>query len=100
MLHSIADNIKHYWAAGTAIVAMIGLAMSGISYYARAEATHMIDAALVKPLDKLNKRADDVDNKLFMLQQDAVKQNEKLKGVEKQLDIIIELMKKDQRNEK
>ena len=100
MLRDIAESIKHYWAAGTAIVAMLGLAMSGVTYYARAEATHMIDAALVKPLDKLNKRADDVDNKLFMLQQDAVKQNEKLKGVEKQLDIIIELMKKDRNKDR
>lgn len=100
MLHEIADNIKHFWAAAAAVVAMLGIAMSGVSYYARAEATQMIDAALVKPLDKLNKRADDVDNKLFMLQQDSVKQNEKLKGVEKQLDIIIELMKKDRNKDR
>lgn len=100
MLERIADLIKKYWPVVTALTFVLGMSFSGIRYYARAEANDLINAALVEPLDKLNKRTDELDNKLFGLQQNNVQQNEKLKGLEKQLDIIIELMKKDQRNDK
>lgn len=97
MLEKIADSIKQYWPVVTAITFILGMMLSGVRYYARAEASDLIDAALVKPLDKLNKRTDELDNKLFGLQRDVDKQNEKLGGLKEQLNIIIELMKKDQK---
>lgn len=97
MLHNLAEKIKHYWAATAAIVAMFGLMASGVKYYAHAETVRLINVEMVKPLEKLNKRADTLDQKLYGLQRDVDKQNEKLNGVKDQLNIIIELMKKDQK---
>ena len=97
MLAKIAELIKHYWPIVTALTFMFGIMFSGLRYYAKAEAVELIKVEMVEPLKKLNDRANIVDQKLRDLQRDADKSSEKLNGLKEQLNIIIELMKKDQK---
>ena len=101
MLTKVAEYVKEYWPIVTAMTFIFGLMFSGLRYYARAEAVELIKVEMVNPLKDLNDRANlvdqnikNLDKNVNKLQQDIGKQDEKLNGVEKQLDIIIQLMRK------
>lgn len=95
MLYEWADKIKHYWPAVTALVFVLGVTGTGVRNYALAEMEGMIQVGLVEPLRKFNDRQDKLDEKVNKLQRDFDRQDEKLNSANKQLEIIIQLMKKD-----
>lgn len=98
-LHGWAEAIKHYWGAMAATVAALGILFSGVSYYAKAETNNMIKIAMVDPLKKQNEKINELNSKLNSMQRDIDKQNGQLRGVEGQLDIIIQLLQPPHRRD-
>ena len=99
-MYKIAEAIKHYWGAMAAALAVFGILFSGVQYYAKAETVRLINIEMVKPLQKLEKKTDNLDKKLYDLQRDMDKQGGKLSGMEDQLNMIIQLLAPPDRSQR